>query len=373
MKPFIPQKLPLQHIDWEGLIPLMGRVNRSLAYYDGILHGIANPGLLLAPLSTQEAVLSSKIEGTQATLGDVLKYEAGEEPSKEERKHDIQEVMNYRKALLAAEKALKTKPFHLNLLKEMHRILLDSVRGTNKSPGEFRRIQNWIGTPGSPIEQADYVPPSPALLPEYLDNWERYYHMERPDPVVQLAVIHAQFEIIHPFLDGNGRLGRIVIPLFLYEKGLLSRPMFYLSAYFESNRAEYVSRLQALSGDGDTAERWKAWIMFFLHGAEQQAKKNAATVQMVMELYADLKSRCIALTRSKYAVPLLDEIFRRPIFQSSSLYEKKGLPTTPMINNLLNALKRGGILKVLREGRGSRPSLYVLPALVNISEGRNIF
>ncbi len=370
MQPYIPKKLPIADVNWEGLIPLIGMANRSLAYYDGILQGIANPSLLLSPLTTQEAVLSSKIEGTQATLGDVWKFEAGENPIAEERRVDIQEIMNYRRALHTAEKALKSKPFHLNLLKDLHRILLDSVRGMNKAPGEFRKIQNWIGKPGTPIEQAEYVPPAPNVLMQFLDNLEKYYHMDRPDQLVQLAVIHGQFEIIHPFLDGNGRLGRMIIPLFFHEKKILSRPMFYLSKYFEEHRDEYYSRLKALSKE---EQGWNDWITFFLRAVDEQAKENALTVRKIINLYENLKERVITLTHSQYAVPLLDQIFKQPIFQSSHLLEKKGMPSKPMVMTLLAKLREAGILKVLREGSGRRAQILALPKLINLTEERKVF
>ena len=223
MKPIVPQQLPLDEIDWEPLIPLIGRSNRSLALYDGILYGVPNPEVLLSPITTQEAVLSSRIEGSQATLGEVLKFEAGEEPEHESRRHEILEILNYRSALRSAEIELARRPFSLNLLIGLHETLLDSVRGRDKGRGQFRKSQNWIGVPGCSIEQADFVPPDPLLVTGALDNWENYYHEDRPDALVQLAIVHAQFEIIHPFLDGNGRIGRILIPLFLFEKRLLSQ------------------------------------------------------------------------------------------------------------------------------------------------------
>jgi len=207
MHPFEPQQLPIDDIPWDALIPLIGRANRSLAYYDGILYGLANPDVLLSPLTTREAVLSSKIEGTQATLGEVLKFEAGAAPAEESRVRDIEEIMNYRRAMRRAEEELKARPFSLNLLKELHAALLDGVRGKFKARGQFRSSQNWIGIPGTPIEEAQFIPPDPAKMIEHLYGWEKYYHFDRPDPLVQLAIIHAQFELIHPFLDGNGRLG----------------------------------------------------------------------------------------------------------------------------------------------------------------------
>src|SRR5258708_27566693 len=175
MHPFTPQPLPLTEIAWEPLIPLIGKANRSLALYDGILYGVPNPEVLLSPLITQEAVLSSRMEGTQATLGDVLKYEAGAEVGEESKRQDIQEIINYRRALQTAEGELKKRPFNLNLLLQLHSILLDSVRCRNKARGLFRTEQNWIGPPGSTIEEARFIPPAPLLLKDHLDNWEKYY------------------------------------------------------------------------------------------------------------------------------------------------------------------------------------------------------
>jgi Fic family protein len=369
-KPFVPQLLPHTDVHWEPLIPLMGQANRALAHYDGVLHGVPNPAVLLSPLITQEAVLSSRIEGTQATLGDVLKFEAGEEPKHEAQRLDIQEITNYRKALRAAEQELKTRPFNLNLLLELHSILLDSVRGRDKSRGTFRATQNYIGTPNTPIEQASFVPPEPALLASLMDNWEKYYHMERPDPLVQLAVVHAQFEIIHPFLDGNGRLGRILIPLYLYERQVLSRPMFYLSEYLEKNRDSYVEHLRCL---GETAGAWNKWITFFLTGLIEQAKQNANKAREIMALYARLKARVLELTHSQFAVPLLDVLFVHPIIRSSEIGKQKGMPSMPMVMNMIGKLKEDGILKVIRAASGRRAQVLVLKDLINLCEGRRVF
>ncbi len=369
MKPFIPQKLPLSEVNWEPLIPLIAKANRSLAYY-GILQGVANPGLLLSPLTTQEAVLSSRIEGTQATLGDVLKFEAGEEPRQPERKEDIYEIRNYQRALKTGEHALRTRPFSLNLLKRLHAVLLSSVRGRNMGRGEFRHIQNWIGSLGTPIEQADFIPTPPGDLLEYLDNWEKYYHMDRPDAIVQLAVVHAQFEIIHPFLDGNGRVGRMLIPLFLFEKEILSRPLFYLSAYLETNRDTYVGKLRLL---GLKPDAWNDWIAFFLKAVDEQARLNSEKARAMIDLYNELKVRVLNLTHSQFAVPLLDSMFEKPIFRSSHLKTKAGMPSYPMTSALLGKLKTAGILKTVRKGSGPRPQILALAELINLCEGRKVY
>ena len=368
-RPFVPQELPLADIDWEPLIPLIGQANRALAHYDGVLHGVPNPEVLLSPLTTQEAVLSSKMEGTQATLGEVLKFQAGEEPEQESRQLDIQEILHYRQALRLAEAELASRPFNLNLLLSLHEVLLNSVRGRDKNRGRFRTTQNWIGAPGCALEQAQFVPPHPLLVTALLDNWEKYYHMEQPDPLVQLAVVHAQFEIIHPFLDGNGRLGRMLIPLFLYEKKILSRPMFYLSGYLEEHRDSYVDRLRAL-GQEDGA--WNRWIGFFLTALGEQAAMNASTALAIMALYENLKHRVLELTHSQFAVPLLDLLFEQPIFRSSTLAGRPGMPSKPMIMNLLGRLTEENILKTMREGRGRRARILALPQLVNLCEGKEV-
>jgi Fic family protein len=339
-----------------------------LAHYDGIQFSVPNPEILLSPLTTQEAVLSSRIEGTQATLSEVLRFEAGDEPEQESHRLDIQEIINYRASLLQAEHALATRPFNLNLLLEIHDRLLDSVRGRNKGRGHFRRVQNWIGAPGCTIEQADFVPPDPTVLMEYLDNWEKYYHADRPDPLVQLAVVHAQFEIIHPFLDGNGRIGRILIPLFLYEKKLLTRPMFYLSAYLEENRGEYVSRLRALGG---SSPAWNEWIQFFLTAVETQARRNAEKARNIKALYDRLKAQVIELTHSQFAVPLLDVLFQNPIIPSTHVRLPGGIqPSRQAISLLLRALREAGILKVVREGSGRRAQVLALEELLDLAEGK---
>lgn len=367
MRPFEPDSLPLQAIYWEGLLPDIVKATRSLAFYDGLLQGIPEPAVLLSPLTTQEAVLSSKIEGTRATLGDVLQFDAGQSPQEEERRRDIGEIVNYRRALRYAEHALESRRFSLGLLKELHTLLLDSVRGEAKQPGVFRTTQNWIGTLGTPIEQALFIPPDPLHLLGYLENWEKFYHYELPDRLVQLAIIHAQFEILHPFNDGNGRLGRILIPLFLFEHGILSKPMFYLSGYLEKHRDRYVSSLREI---GKTPNAWHEWILFFLRAVDEQAQDNGEKVKSIMDLYNRLKDEVLQLTHSQYAIPLLDKLFTQPIFQAGQLASDPIMPSRPMITNLLGKLKKAGILFVLEPGSGRRAETLAFSELVNLCEGR---
>ena len=254
-KPYLPSCLPIPNLDVSNIISAIGSANAALARYDGALLALVNPAVMLSPLSSQEAVLSSKIEGTQATVEEVLGHEAGEEFD-QNKQHDIQEILNYRKAMILGTETLSANadqplPLRLNLIRSLHQLLMNSVRGQDKTPGEFRKDQNWIGPYGCTIEQATFVPPSPLQLFDHLQAWESYMSEEDIDPIVQTAIVHAQFELLHPFKDGNGRIGRLLIPLFMYSKKILSSPMFYLSAYLESHREEYYARLRAISDQGD--------------------------------------------------------------------------------------------------------------------------
>lgn len=366
MLPAKPEVLPIA-VDWEALIPHLGRANRALAHYAGMLAGLRSPEVLLSPMTTQEAVFSSRIEGTQATLNDVLQFDAGRSADEPQLQLDFFEIVNYRLALREGERELGSRPFTLNLLRHLHAILLDSVRGTNKGRGEFRKIQNWIGRDGCTQEEADFVPPAPGELLRHLGAWESYYHADAPDALVQLALVHAQFEVLHPFLDGNGRLGRMLIPLFLFERSLLSRPMFYLSGYLESHRDEYIGRLRELGSGGGA---WQRWCEFFLTALAEQAAANANTVVRILELYENLKPRVVAATHSQFAVMLLDAIFERPIFSSTQLTTIPNMPSRPMINTLINQLIEAQVVSMLRPGSGRRPQLLICNELMSICEQR---
>lgn len=360
-------KFPPGRLDWERLIPLIGPANAALARYDGILQAIPNAAVLLSPLMTQEAVLSSKIEGTQATMGEVLEFEAEGPNAKAvsaEKRDDIEEVLNYRKAMRRAEALLAELPLCQRVVCEAHRTLLDGVRGQNKAPGEYRRVPNWIGPPGCAIEEAKFVPISADKLPEAMSLWEKYIHEDAPDRLVQLAVLHAEFEALHPFLDGNGRLGRMLVPLFMARKGLLEKPMFYISAYFERNRDAYYDKLQAVSRDG----AWTAWVEFFLHAVIEQAGENQNKATAILKLYRESKERFAELTRSQYSMRALDFVFERPIFRSTDFVAQSKIPR-PTALRISKVLRDNGILSQLRVGKGRREGILAFPALLNIAEG----
>lgn len=363
-------KFPPAELDWPQLIPLLGSASAAVARYDGTLAAIPNAAVLLSPLTTQEAVLSSRIEGTQATMGEVLEFEAeGDAPGlSEERRNDIREVLNYRAAMRVAEKMLAELPLSQRVIREAHKVLLAGVRGQGKAPGEYRRIPNWIGPAGCTIEHARFVPISADKLQDAMSAWERYMHEEAPDRLVQLALLHAEFEALHPFLDGNGRLGRMLVPLFMWQNGLIQRPMFYVSAFLEANRDEYYERLLTVSRDGD----WTGWCRFFLCALKTQAEENQQKAAAILVLYERMKREVAELTRSQYAIHALDWLFERPIFKSSDFVASSGIPE-PTAKRIVSALRQGGVLRVLMEASGRRAATLYFPTLLNIAEGREVF
>jgi len=361
-------RFPPASLYWPRLIPLLGPAAAAVARYDGVLAAIPNPDILLSPLTTQEAVLSSRIEGTQATMGEVLEYEAGREPVSPERREDIREILNYRAAMREAERLLESLPLSQRVIREAHRVLLSGVRGQHRSPGEYRRVPNWIGPPGCTIDEARFVPIDAAKLPEAMSAWERYAHEEAPDRLVQLAILHAEFEALHPFLDGNGRVGRMLIPLFLWQWGLIRKPTFYISAYFEARRDAYYDALLAVSRDDD----WTGWCRFFLEAVRVQAADNLAKAEAILRLYEDMKRRIPSLTRSQYAIQALDWIFEHPIFRSTDFVAAAGIPE-PTARRFLGVLRKEGVIKEISPGRGRRPAILAFPDLLNIAEGRKVF
>jgi len=364
------EAFPPKTLDWEKLIHLVGTANAAVARYDGVLSAVPNATVLLSPLTTQEAVLSSKIEGTQATMGEVLEFEAegGRKNLPDEKRDDINEVLNYRKAMHHAEKLLKKLPLCQRIIKDVHAVLLDGVRGHGKSPGIYRRIPNWIGPAGCSMEDARFVPISAGDLEEGMGRWDIYANGDAPDRLIQLAILHAEFEALHPFLDGNGRLGRMLIPLFLYQARLIQRPMFYISAFFEANREEYYNRLLAVSRDGD----WSGWCTFFLKAVRMQAENNLEKTNQILALYNEMKHQMPQWTHSQYAIHVVDWIFEQPIFKSSNFVSNAGIPE-PTARRILKVLRDKILVKPLVESRGRQSAVYIFPQLLNIAEGYDAF
>lgn len=354
-----------EHLDWQALIPSIGPAAGALARYDGMLSAMPNPDLLLAPLRVREAVLSSRIEGTQATMGDVLEFEAGETTKSSDRRDDILEVLNYRMAVRTAEDLLETLPLSQRVVRAAHEVLLSGARGAGKSPGSYRRVPNWIGSPGCGIEEARFVPIDADKVADAMNAWERYIHRtDVPDRLAQLAILHAEFEAVHPFLDGNGRLGRMLVPLFLWQNGIVSRPAFYISAYFEARRDVYFEKLLSVSRDGD----WTRWCIFFLEAVRAQAEDNLERTKGILDLYDNMKDRVPRATRSRYAIRAIDWIFEHPIFRSSHFAAKAGIPERTA-QRILDALCEERILEQIRIGAGRRAAIFRFSDLLDVAEG----
>ena len=364
--PYRPDPLPPPGINYEKISSRIGPTTLAVARYDSLLQSVTNRELLLSPLTTQEAVLSSKIEGTQATLDEVFRFEAGMEFTGE-KYEDIQEVLNYRNALVMGSKALEHRPISLGLIKELHAVLMNSVRGASKTPGLFRLDQNWIGTVGSPIEAAKFVPPSPLQLPDHLEQFANFVNQTDIDPLIQTAIIHAQFELLHPFNDGNGRVGRLLIPLYLFRRGVLGSPSFYLSEYLEGNREAYYNSLAGISQTQD----WQGWIEFFLNAVEQQSLKNIGKLRKVMLLYNGMKESVSNVIHSKYNFRFLDALFHRPVFQSTDFIQISRTPHQAALQ-FLNLMVKERILRLVEESSGRRPKTFVFVHLLNITEGYEV-
>lgn len=300
---FIPAPLP-PRIDYDpALVLSLSRADAAVSELSGIGRQIPNPHLLISPYIRREAVLSSRIEGTRATLSDLLIDEAAGRPSAD---LDILEVRNYVKSLEHGMQRLHTLPLSLRLVRELHEHLMDGVRGEYATPGEFRRSQNWIGPAGSNPEAAAYVPPPPAEMLEALSDWEKFLHQRDTMPdLIQCAIMHEQFEAIHPFLDGNGRVGRLLITLFLMERGRLSQPLLYLSSYIDSHKEDYYDLLQQVRTRGD----WMSWILFFLQGVRESAYAAVQQSGQLLDLREAFRSH---LHQKAKALALVDQLFINP-------------------------------------------------------------
>ncbi len=362
---YILPYLPITSYSVEHLFSMHSKANRSLARLDGMLRKRNYANVLLSPMMTQEAVLSSRIEGTRSTIDEVYSLEAGEE-STEEQRLDVQEILNYREAMRYATASLENRGLTLGLVKEMHAILLQSGRGQNKRPGLVRDTQNWIGTPGCTIEQASYVPPAPTTVDAYLENWIENAATDTVDPLIQSGILHAQFELIHPFHDGNGRVGRLFIPLYLHSKGLLERPFFYLSEYFEAHREQYIGCLNALHED---TAAWEQWLLFFLQAVDAQAKENMRRADAMQRLYAELQETLPGITNSASCGVLLNTMFEMPIFSKPTISARITGVNTATVQRMINSLVEAGILHVRSHGAGRRATIYHLRELSLIAQG----
>lgn len=280
-KAYIPNRLP-PDFEWTtSLVNSLSRADHALGMLAREGSRLLNPHLLMRPFIVREAVLSSKIEGIQATLGDILANDAGIAIGR--NADDLQEVQNYINALDYGITRLQDFPLSLRVIKEIHEKLMSGVRGDHATPGEFRRSQNWIGAPGSTLNNAKYIPPSPEHLMQTLGEFESFLHDRSLPPLIHIALCHYQFEAIHPFLDGNGRVGRLLITLLLLERKVLPSPLLYISAFFEATRSEYYQYLFEVSSKGN----WREWIAYFLNGVAIQSLDVLSRAERINKLLED--------------------------------------------------------------------------------------
>jgi cell filamentation protein, protein adenylyltransferase len=368
MKPYLPAPLPLLPFKDPELHAEVSRANQEIGRFDGALLGLVNPTILLSPLMTQEAILSSRIEGTITTLQEVLMVRASDDVDLEpERKNSAIEVVNYRKALAVAVESLDSREFTINLVRQLHEVLMDSVRGHDKSPGQVRRGPAFIGLPGATVETASYVGPGALHLDSLLENLGAYVANSEDDPIIAAAVVHAQFEMIHPFEDGNGRMGRMLVPLYLYHRKALRSPVFYLSEYLESNWERYFAGLQGISRRGD----WTDWVKFFAGAVREQAVCNTQKAREIIGLYESMKRELHEVARTRFSLPLLDSLFDLVVFKSEQFIKYTGISKRTALR-LLHDLRDAGILKPLRDQSGSRGAILVFARLFNLVEGRDV-
>jgi Fic family protein len=350
---FLPAPLPPDppvSVDAE-MLAVLSSADQALGRLDGVIQTVPDPDLFVAMYVRREAVLSSQIEGTQSTLDDLLSAEL--EPTTPGLPQDVEEVVNYVRAMTFGLDRLSTLPLSKRLIREIHRELLSSGRGAHRMPGEFRADQNWIGPQGAPIERATFVPPPVPHMHRALDQFERFLHEDADHPVlIHVGLAHAQFETIHPFLDGNGRVGRLLITFLLVHRRSLHRPVLYLSHYLKQNRTEYYDRLTAIRRRGD----WEGWLLFFLKGVAQTTTEATETARAILDLRDDhmsLAQQRVGLN----GVRLLDLLFRRPLVNVNLVRDELGL-SFATANNLVAQFEGADIVREVTGGRRRRIFRY---------------
>ena len=359
-KPFIPHELPPSNMDKGQLLTAVGKAHSALSNFIGSLR-IINPDLLLVSFQSNEAILSSRIEGTQTKLEEVIGVSDDQElaTNDPEKRDDFREVLNYRRTLTLASE--DDRPLTLHLIRQCHEELLrGSVRGSNKNPRTIRTLQNYIGVTNN-IEQARFIPPAPKLVQQSLENLIKYINLKDEDVLIQTAILHAQFEIIHPFDDGNGRVGRLLIPLFLQKKGYMPNPCFYLSEYLNNNQDEYRDRLLGVT----EKDEWNEWILFFMKAIKTQSETLEKRVENIFNLYKEMSRKILDLTRSRYSQPVTDYIFKKPIFDIPSMSEQTKIKQ-PTLHYLLKILHEEKIINTYEKSSGSQPARYVFRKLISL-------
>lgn len=353
--PLPPSEPPLQKDN--EMEALLEEAAHQISDLNGITRILPNPDFFVDMFVRKESLLSSQIEGTQASFADVV----AEAPVTE----DQREVSNYVQALTDGIRRIQEFPLCLRLIREIHGLLLATGRGSDKLPGEFRQSQNWIGPPGCTLETAAYVPPAPRDLTQALADLERFFHDEAPmAPLIKIALIHAQFETIHPFLDGNGRVGRLLITFWLVRHGILRRPVLYLSLYFKRHRAEYYDRLNAVRTEG----AWEAWVRFFLKGVAEASREGVDAAERILALYQTLARQLDDDPICRQDRQILDHLFAQPLTTQTALWRRLGgRVSLPTVNKALRLLTQRGVLE--HDGSRRNATYRFAPYLDILEEG----
>lgn len=340
---YVPNPLP-PDIAWDDRLAwALSQANFSLGQLAQETGKLANPRILMRPFVTREAVLSSRIEGTQSTIGEILAASAG--CSVKQDPDDVAEVQNYIAALELGLERLNTLPWCIRLITEMHARLMQGVRGAHATPGEFRRSQNWIGHPGSTLNTAKFVPPSMDYLMDCLGDWEKFLHNRQLPPLVHIALVHYQFEAIHPFLDGNGRIGRLLITLLLIEHKLLSGPYLYLSAFFEADRNEYYRQLYNVSAEGS----WQEWLLYFLGGVASQAEDG---LKRAAGLNAWRQKWMLHFQESVLCCQLIERCTSNPYLSATHVAKDLGIAYTTASRAITKLTEAGAIQEMTGHSKG---------------------
>jgi Fic family protein len=352
---FIPAPLPPKPpIALDGpLHALLSRADQGVGRLDGVIQTVPNPDFFVYMYVRREAVLSSQIEGTQSTLEDLLAAELEPRPAWRRLPQDVDEVVRYVHAMNYGLSRLSDLPLSLRLITEIHRELLAGGRGAHRLPGEFRESQNWIGPESAGLTEATFVPPPVHEMKQALDNFERFLHQRELPSLIHAGLAHAQFETIHPFLDGNGRVGRLLITFLLVHRGVLHRPLLYLSVYLKRHRAEYYDRLMAIRNSGD----WESWLHFFLTGVAQTAEEANGTARAILELREEHRHRIQEQTTGVNGLRLLDILFERPLVHVNLVKDRLGISFVTA-NRLVEQLASLGMVEEITGRKRDRIFSY---------------
>lgn len=356
-------KFPPVELNYGMVLPQLIKATDALARYDQMLKNMHNSEILLAPLRSQEAVISSRMEGTVSTVDEIMQFEAVYEDRADEAantRSDVIETYLYQSALKAAQKAMNSgQPLSQFLIRAAHQRLLSFGRGAMKNPGEYKNEQNYLADRDR--KNILFVPISPEKLPEGMDRLFDYIERSEHPALLKAAISHLEFEALHPFKDGNGRIGRMVITLLLWNSSVISAPHFYISGYFEENKDTYIDKMRSVSQNGD----WDLWCIFFLEAVEKQAIRNLEIAEKIGALYEEMKKEFSEVLASKWSVEALDYVFTNPVFRNNKFTNNSGIPRASA-SRFTRVLQEAGYLKVLTESSGRRPALLMFEPLMQL-------